>query len=62
MADKRAIIPLERIESRIFFIRGQKLRSQSVISNPEGCCGSLGLYMTGTGRNLKFNKRKDVRT
>jgi hypothetical protein len=80
MADKRAIIPLERIESRIFLIRGQKvmldtdlarlyevetralvqavkrnierfpgdfifqltqnefdfLRSQSVISNPEG--------------------------
>jgi hypothetical protein len=80
MADKRAIIPLERIESRILFIRGQKvmldadlarlyevetralvqavkrnierfpgdfmfqltqdefdfLRSQSVISNPEG--------------------------
>ena len=25
MADKRAIIPLERIESQIFFIRGQKV-------------------------------------
>lgn len=61
MADKRAIIPLERIESRIFLMRAQKLRSQSVISNPEGCCDSLGQYMEGTGRNLISNMRKDIR-
>ncbi len=52
MADKRVIIPLERIESRIFFIRGQKLRSQFVISNPEGCCRDLGLNMMRKGHNI----------
>jgi hypothetical protein len=49
MTYKRASIPMERNESRIFFIRGQKLRSQSVISNSEGCFGRLGLHVYAEG-------------